>query len=333
MSKPINILIMVHGMSPSNKPRSPFDLYEPFWQALVKNAPQLQEIFPIGYIGVEWGHELPETPPPDLSALRTDQKLMRSQNFLHSRVCWEAIQRDNDATNVKMAELTANKMDFPSFTPIIRQLIIGLRESVMIMGFGDVIFYCSQEGETLIRQVVYGQVLEKLDLYRDAKDVRLHLVGHSLGVTLCHDFLYGLFAPDHEPDFYQQGSTEDVNRFRWWRNKAQRGELVVGSLTSTASQIPLFAMRKPKIVEMLAAEQLLNARDIGILTQQTVKWKIFYDIDDILGFGTRRLYQPSPAIMEFQVDTSDHPGDAHNNYWQNPTVIAETAKLLLVNGC
>lgn len=331
MSTPINILIMIHGMSPANQPRSPLDFYEPFWRALVEEAPQLKEIFPNKFIAVEWGHELPKTPPPELSELRTDQKLMRSQNFLRSRVSWEEIQKDNHPNNITMEKLPNDRQDFPRLSPAIRQLIIGLRESVMVSGFGDVIFYCSHEGETFIRQVVYGQVLEQLTPYENAEQVRLHLVGQSLGVTLCHDFLYGLFAPNHEPDFYEQGLVEHVSQFRRWRNKAQNGQLVLGSLTSTASQLPLFAMRKPKIIETLAAEKLLDATNIGVVEQDRAKWKIFYDIDDLLGFGTRRLYKSSNAIMEFQVDSSDNPGDAHNDYWGNPTVIRETAKLLLLN--
>jgi hypothetical protein len=54
-------------------------------------------------------------------------------------------------------------------------------------------------------------------------------------------------------------------------------------------------------------------------------------VDDLLGFGTRRLYNADKTIKEFQVDSGDNPGDAHSGYWKNATVIKETAKLLLEN--
>ncbi len=325
MSKPVNVLVMIHGMTLDPEPRSAVEQYKELWDGLVKEAPQLADIFPKGFIGVEWGQELPG------QQLRDDQKLTRAQNYINECISYDKVVRDSHPNNVPMSMFAGKAIDFPLLSPLVRSLVVGLRESTVTRGFGDVIYYCSGDGETQVRQAVYGQVLEQLDSYVDASDIRIHLVGQSLGVTLTHDFLYGLFAPDHLPGFYQQGHYDDVQRFQKWRQKAQAGELKLGSLTSTASQLPLFVMRKQKLVNLLAAKQLLDVNDIGIINGDGIKWKIFYDIDDLLGFCTRRLYNAPDAIMEFQVDSGDNPGDAHNGYWTNKTVIAETAKLLLEN--
>lgn len=149
--------------------------------------------------------------------------------------------------------------------------------------------------------------------------------------------MYGLLNQDqgYHPDFVNpekpQGSEESVRRFNQWREKGKNGELKLGSLTSTASQLPLFVMRKQKMVDRLANGNFLEASKIGIVDSDRVKWKIFYDIDDAIGFATRRLYDSDDAIMDIQVNSSDNPKNAHTKYWENQKVIEETANLLLKN--
>ncbi|WP_088240467.1 hypothetical protein [Calothrix rhizosoleniae] len=325
MTTPVNVLIIIHGMSPHAEPTSPFKLYQEFWEALLKEKPELSRVFPESFIGVEWGQELPINLTIPSEQIRTDQRLTRAQNFVNERVCYDKVVKDPHPNNITQG------MDFPLLTPLVRRLVVGLRESIITRGFGDVIYYSSEDGEREVRRAVYGQVLEKLELYHEAKDVRLHLIGHSLGVALTHDFLFGLFAPNHQPGFCEKDFGLDGKRFEQWRQKAQRKELKLGSLSSTASQLPMFAMRKQKLVDFLAENKLLDPSYIGIEPTNQVKWKVFYDIDDLLGFCTRRLYDAPEQIMEYQVDCGDNPGDAHNGYWKNKTVIKETADLLFSN--
>ena len=58
---------------------------------------------------------------------------------------------------------------------ILRNLIVGLRETIVTRGLGDVIYYVSADGEERVRKRVYHQVLSKLHPYLDKPDVRLHL--------------------------------------------------------------------------------------------------------------------------------------------------------------
>lgn len=331
----VNILVMIHGMIPNEDTKSHFSDYNNFWNELIDQEKDLQDLFEsnfshpdsanqVSFIGVEWGHE-----PPNLQGdLRDDQKLTRAENIINDRVSYDKLVRISEPNNITLNIFG----DFPNLTSIVRNLVVSLRESIVTRGFGDVIYYTSSEGETKVRSTVYGQVLQQLNPYLDQTDVRIHLIGQSLGVTLAHDFLYGLFNPN-KSDFINdhQGSDEDVDRFKKWRDKAQSGELKLGSLTSTASQLPLFVMRKQEMVNLLADDQFLEASNIGIANANGVKWKIFYDIDDIIGFATRRLYDSGDAIMDIQVDSADNPRLAHINYWNNKKVIEETADLLLKN--
>ncbi|WP_009630885.1 hypothetical protein [Synechocystis sp. PCC 7509] len=334
---PINVLVMIHGMSPEPEPHSPFDSqgkfwgYNEFWANLCQEQPDLPNLFPQSFIGVEWGHELPQPSLPSVEQLREDQRLTRAQNFVNQRIAYDNLVKAPNDNNVTLSLFSGRGADIPLLTPMVRALVVGLRESIVTRGLGDVIYYTSEQGECYVRQTVYHQVLKKLAQYEQEQDVRIHLIGQSLGVTLTHDFLYGLFAPNHEPGFYKQASEEDKERFKTWRQKRQNGQLKLGSLTSTASQLPLFMMRTQKLVDRLAKGELIDAKDIGIDNSNQIQWQLFYDIDDLLGFGTRRLYNAANAIKEYQVDTGDNPGDAHTGYWQNRMVIEQTAQLLYDN--
>lgn len=327
---PVNVLAIIHGISPQAVPTSYAAAYAELWKSLINEKSELSTFFQNPPIEVEWGNELPGQDSRPSAEIRADHRLTRAQNFINQQVAYDNLVRDPDPNNRTMSLFRGNA-DFPGFTPIARFAIAQIREQLITRGLADVLYYASRDGETQIRRVVYGQVLGQLDAYLNETDVRIHLIGHSLGVTISHDFLYGLFAPNHKPGFDNQGQQEDVERYHQWRDKAQKGELKLGSLTSTASQLSVLTMRKQVMVDLLASQQKLQAADIGITTNRQVKWKLFYDVDDVLAFGTRRLYDAPQAIQEIQVDTGDNPLDVHNQYWQNKTMIRETAELLLNN--
>jgi hypothetical protein len=330
----VNVLIMIHGMIPNEHQRSPFKSsedgkfwgYDKFFETICNKQSRLKEIFENKFIGVEWGHELPGEESILSDKLRDDHKLTRAQNFINKRIAYDNIVKDPDPNNVTMSIFSKSGIDFPTLTPLVRSLVVGLRESIVTRGLGDVLYYCSAQGECIVRKTVYKQVLEKLESYINEPDVRLHLIGDSLGVTLTHDFLYGLFNSDvnYIPGYEEQGDQEDVKRFMAWRQKAQSNQLKLGSLTSTASQLPLFLMRKQDLIDRLANEKLIDPKEIGITDSNHIKWQLFYDVDDLLGFGTRRLYGSGNAIKEYQVDSGDNPGDAHTAYWKNSFVADKT---------
>lgn len=314
-------------MVPSRAPSSPFDDYERLWKRLVEAVPELVPLFPVdNRIGVQWGHEMPDSNPP----LRADEKLTLVQSRISDLVSYDAVRQKPGPNNVVMSGLLGGDWG----PPVLRSIVVGVRESIIQYGLADVVYYTSADGEEQVRGVVYGQVLERLEPYRDRPDVRLHLLGHSLGVTLTHDFLYGLFAkhgdPSYTPGFVQesQGTPDAIERFGVWRAKAQDGSLRLGSLTSAASQLPIFLMRKQALVDRIHRGELLQPTEIGVTATDHVQWQLFYDIDDILGMASRDLYSPAHAIRELQVDSGDLPGGAHADYWANATVVSQTAALV-----
>jgi hypothetical protein len=342
---PINILMMIHGMSPDKDVRSPFNSngkfwgYDEFFDALIKQQPQLKRLFPASFtgldgkprsfIGVEWGHELAKTP---VDQLEPDQRLMKAQNFLNDTIGYNQIKdyKNGPGKNDENQQII---WDFPP-DPL-RLVIFPLRENIITCGLGDVIYYTSKEGETQVRKRVYHQVLSQLTPFLSEPDIRLHLIGDSLGVTICHDFLFGLFTRGEESGYIvnkQFMNIEDSESFIAWSQKASPtvNQLKLGSITSTASQLPLFVMRKQELVDRLARGQQIDAKGIGVIDSNRIQWQLFHDIDDLLGFSTRRLYNCQNAIREVQVQ-SGNAFDAHTSYKQSKVVIEKTSELLVTN--
>ena len=179
-----------------------------------------------------------------------------------------------------------------------------------------------------MRAQVYNQVLVAIQKYVAEPNVKIHLFGHSLGVTIVHDFLFRLFKNGHESDFvkYDQGGEWASKEFQKWRAKAQNGELTLGGLAFAASQLPLMVMRKQVMIDKLFKHEGFDPADIGVVSSG-IQVKFFYDVDDALGFSSRNLYSPNNAIMDIQVNSGDLPETTHTGYWDNEVVVRETAQL------
>jgi len=338
-----NVLVMVHGMTTNPDACSPFGDYEQFWERLCASNRQLRGKM-VKQIGIHWGHEIPTLSGSDKSiaknwgydqsthgGVQKDEELTYAQKVLGNRVNYDAVRTDPDPNNILLPGLFGIGTEIG--LPVIRsKLLMPIRENIILRGFGDAVYYCSTDGERAVRKTAYKQILTQITQIKSHDTIRLHIVGHSLGVTVAHDLLYGLFAKDHKPDFVleNQGDPDSEKLFSEWRGKAQSGKLILGSFISCASQIPLFTMRKQTMVDILYNDGLFHAEDIGIVGSD-IRWINFYDIDDMLGFPTRRLYTPNVAIREIQVDCGDTPEGAHMGYWENETVIRETAQLLYQN--
>jgi hypothetical protein len=313
-----NVLVFVHGMTPDvapSDPGKPAGTYNKFWTALQGQKPELKNLFPDGPIFVEWGHQLSTTENP----VREDHKLTEVEQFVNEQVSYKNLKQYPGPNNVITSDWGI---------PVIRQTGTSLREGIISFGLTDVVYYCSGDGEIYVRAHVYSQVLLAMQKYVAEPNVRIHLFGHSLGVTIVHDFLFGLFNKEHEPDFVTnwQGGKWASPEFQTWRAKAQNGELTVGGIAFAASQLPLMVMRKQVMINKLFNHQGLDPADIGVVSTG-VQVKFFYDIDDVLGFSSRNLYSPNNAMMDIQVDAGDLPQTAHVGYWENDVVIRETAKL------
>ena len=324
----INVLILMHGMTPDPNPLDHASDYAALWQALTLRQPALTESVD-ARLGIEWGHEVPGM---RADMLRPDQRITRAENVLWERVGFERVRNDRNPDNHLLgrgAELGSRLTT--------RRLTDPIKETVLLLGVTDAFYYCAPDGERAIRGAVYTQFLDGLEPYRGAENVRLHVIAQSLGVTVAFDFLFGLFAPDEviggEPDFIGegQGGAEAIERYRFWRGRARDGGLVLASKSSTGGLLPLLMMRKQSLVERFSIGQFVDPAVIGVPGRGDVRWKIFYDADDILGFPTRRLFDAEGTIQEYQVNTDWRPDLAHSRYWTNDRVLDEIAKLIADN--
>ena len=318
----MNVLAFVHGMTtdvaPSD-PRTSGGTYDKFWRALQAHKPELANLFSDGPIFVEWGHQLSSTENP----VREDHRITEVERYVNDQVSYRNLKNRPGPNNVIMSGLHGDWG-----IPGVRQVLTNVREGVVSFGLTDVIYYCSGDGEIYVRAQVYNQVLVAIQPYVAEPNVRIHLFGHSLGVTIVHDFLFGLFKKGHVSDFVEkyQGGRWACEEFKKWQRKAETGELTLGGLACAASQLPLMVMRKQGMIDKLFDHQGLNPADVGVVSTG-IQWKFFYDIDDVLGFSSRNLYSPNDAIMDVQVNSGDLPLSAHVGYWENEVVIRETAQL------
>jgi len=316
----VHLVVFVHGITPERRPTSRESMYEAFWEAMVCKQPELDHLIS-QHSFVEWGFAAG-------AAERSDTRLAAAEAHIGQTVDYDNVARHRGPNNVLHTGAFGDWNLVPGLRPLVRRL----RQELLQLGLADAIYYTSAEGETAVRSTVYAQVLQELRPYREHGDVSLHIVGHSLGVTVSHDFLFGLFGKQTEPDFLAQSPSEqDRQDYAFWRHKARSGELRVGTFVSMASQLPLFALRKQHLVDHLARQGTLDPSVIGIRDEAKVRWLVLYDVDDVLGFATRELYGNSNAIRQVQVDVGDTPIHAHTRYWTNPEVIAETAALLELN--
>jgi len=97
------------------------------------------------------------------------------------------------------------------------------------------------------------------------------------------------------------------------------------------AQFPLTMLRKQKLVDLFAAGRLLDPTVIGVPRQGPPRWKIFFDVDDVLGFPARRLFDAHGSIQEYQVNTGWRPDRAHEGYWTSDVVLTEIARMIQFN--
>jgi hypothetical protein len=315
----VNAVIFIHGVTTEFKPPEPITrFYKPMWASI---ASQISDFKASSWlpIFVTWGNVF----PGDKRPFRPDQKLSLAE------------QQTSLATQKKVQPMNGAKRDFG--WPVMRQDLMSIRNK-LLRGLSDVIYYTSGEGEAHVRKVVYGQVLTALKpLLKKGYSVRLHVIAHSLGNAVAHDFLYSIFNTHKTPDFskYQAKAADKIQRktFLYLRELA-RGRaprVSFGSFSSMASPIPIFVLRKQAIVERLSKRgATLDPAQIGIKEKRGgVQWKLFYDKDDLLAFPTRSLYKdPHGAIGDYHVSTGWLPVSAHMGYWGNEDVRRETAELL-----
>lgn len=340
-----NILILCHGMTLAKEIKSHRDLYDGFTKRIFNQRPGLRaKLEKPCYI--EYGHQ---TEKKDIALLKKHEKLLDAENFIEERIAHKAVKKELSSANIS-STFPANLISGGN-----KSVMRFIRNDLFTHGFTDALYYASSDGEKAIRNTIYTQVLKKLQKVETDDDVRLHVVAHSLGSTVMFDFLYGLFAPDEcliddedsqstiqdcEPDFYKDNINTDLSdyaiQYKEWRAKTKSDKspvrLKLASFSTFGGQLPFFFMRKQSLVDKFASSdhesRLLDAGVIGVPDRGLPVWKVFYDVNDLLGYPVKRLFQPTSAIQEFHINTTWKFWKAHEAYWDNERVIREIAKII-----
>src|SRR3712207_549064 len=141
-------------------------VYNALWQNLQQRQPSLGQAIR-SPIFVEWGHERPVPPP---GGLDPDQKITRAENFILKRSGYEQVRADNSPDNHRLSSAgqLLSKL-------VLRRLSTPIKESILLLGFTDALYYCSPDGERAVRRTVYTQFLNGLNAHRGAEEVRVHV--------------------------------------------------------------------------------------------------------------------------------------------------------------
>lgn len=305
-----NVYVQIHGINPGHEwldYRSEFRAY----QTAIEG--HLERKFD-ACVYVDWGQ--PSQPSPLTSIykapLKLDEELLEAKQRVYYKSGMNGVQHAVESHPEDRNEvLLSSPLDM--LNPLLG-VVRGLKESVILSGFADCAYYCSPDGEGAIRDACYGDFVQGLNAVAQElgdRPVQLHLVSHSLGVTITHDFLYGLFG---NPTALA-GKRHPL--LSTWQDRACAGTLRVASFTSYASQLPIFLLRKQDLLQRIRRGDPIDPREIGVGRDDKLRWQLFYDANDPLGFPTRMLYGKPHAIREYQVNNGfdlDRTDIVHTGY-------------------
>ncbi len=299
-AKTINILIFIGGLIKENHPQDESLPDDSLWGAVQKYynlSDRIESVIKVNYS-------------------EKDGNIYLAQKFVAEQLDPERLGENTEENNILRDRMQ----------PWWRSLVKPLRQSLLLQGLGDLVYYAGEEGQSAIKLAVYSQVLESLESYRPKveKDlrkeaqtikVRLHLIGESLGGAIAYDFLKGLFSTKTPAENQEIGE-----KYEFWRQAAGYGRIELGSIVSMASPLPILMMRSQQVIDTFALGETLLADEIGMTKNaKEIIWKNFYNFDDLQAFPIRPLFGDNPGIQDIEVD---------GNLWFNEEIHAHVAELL-----
>ncbi|HAX79550.1 MAG TPA: hypothetical protein DCY88_27900 [Cyanobacteria bacterium UBA11372] len=324
-AKTINILIFIPGIMREDNPQPESMLFDSLWSAVQKYHNLSERIEEI--VNINW-QETDET---------KDAKIYLAQKFVAEQLSPERWRQNPEENNILLSD---GESDSPSQTlrdrnaqPWWRLLVQPLRQSLLLQGLGDLVYYAGVEGQKAVQLAVHSQVLEILAKYRSKveKDlgkqeqtikVRLHLIGYGLGGAIAYDFLQGLFSnkANIASDILLAEDRETVEGYQFWRRAAVGGRIELGSIVSMASPLPILMMRSQHIIDSFARGETLLPEQIGIPNNaKEIIWKNFYNCEYLQAFPIRPLFGDRAAIQDIEVDA---------NFGFNEEINQQVAELL-----
>jgi len=209
---------------------------------------------------------------------------------------------------------------------------------MLVEGLGDLVYYTAPEGERAIRTTLYRQLFDTWPFRHDTlspEPLALSVVAHSAGAVLAFDLLYELFCPTTRRQgrpapaiaYADRRWGRIAKRLRSARERVRHGTLTLHTVVTLGSFLPIFFLRRQRLVDRLARRRRLTADVIGLRGQG--QWLNVWDYDDLVAFPIAGLFRdPEHRIRDLQVDTGDWMASAHAGYWRHPAVIDAVATSL-----
>ncbi|MEM6552305.1 MAG: hypothetical protein AAF750_09295 [Planctomycetota bacterium] len=321
-------LVMVHGVQPGTNPQPHDADYTAIFNGVSGQLPHDSPWKTAPIISVEWGERYPATDGPD-----------RNHHFL------SAAQRYYGKATLDTLKAT----DRFSINPA-RYVIDGLRDLVML-GFGDMFYYVSQDGKASLRTELVNQVVDGLTPPNGTPDDEawsLTFVGHSAGSVICADFLFLLFYDHNRIDKFL-GDHEDLSpaeydalkdKLQTLREMARQGRLRVRRLITLGSPFALVLPRNRALVERLANQQPLDPAHYGLAHSPAdqpgspfdtspltgPRWINIWDRDDPIAYPVAQLFNAPDHVTDLHINVSNSVAKAHGAYWDDRTVHKQLAE-------
>ena len=141
--------------------------------------------------------------------------------------------------------------------------------------------------EVAVREAVFSQVFEKLEASQDG-EIHLHIVAHSLGVTIAHDFLYALFGRQVDPAFpvipvralMNEGTRKFMQRQVEVIAKVRAGELDQKAAQLEIEHFWAGALRRAVIEGDVESGSLMAGQSVGMVTREQTTAEVIEEIVD-----------------------------------------------------
>lgn len=302
----IEIPILIHGIMPEKDPstceKEYANLLNGIREALKANPREGFSGF-ADEVPVVWGR-----PAADSGPVEADQFLSEVEQKLEERV-----KKDMGSAYNRLFGIYGGLHDF------------------IFYGVSDLVYYVSGDGETSIRNRIFGDIAREITK-RD-REMRgrfsLTVFGHSAGSLIAHDLLYHLFS-DKGPESEENVLYRDMQKLRKLVNE---GRLRIRRLYTFGSPITPMVLRANSLIKIFHENKLLSPEDLGLKNGQdglsNPRWVNFWTRNDAASYPVDFLYDNSNNIVEDkEVSAPFNPVAAHSSYWRSPEMASYVAKTL-----
>lgn len=292
------IIIYIHGITPSPTPEIHKKNYDSFEQLLKKSLKKNRKSYPETRIDIEWGYNNPEITTGDNILADTERYLLNE------------VEKISDSET----DITINPL---------RLVYENIRKN-FILGFADMFYYVSEDGKQEVRRNVLKTILNELPKIADDESYSFTIISHSAGTVIIHDLLFILFGGNS--DSYL--ATEDKEPLDILCNLARNGRVKIHGLVTFGSPITPMIVRSSNLLQKIHNGEKLDPKLIGIgRNSESNFWLNFWDKDDVISDPISFLYQNTNQLLQdVYVDVGNSFPDVHSAYWKSEEIAAAVAE-------